>query len=99
MRVVTREDERVEIRWKLWLREKARRKRLMEEMIKAGEIVGTVRSECWRTQCGIVFRFGFSNLIQAWHDLNDGLDENVTWRHGMTQALAYRCMTPSPKTE
>ena len=35
----------------------------------------------------IVFRFGFSDLIQAWHALKDGLDENVTWRHDMTQAL------------
>ena len=45
---VKREDERAEIRWKLWLREKAILVwvRLMEEMIKAGEIVGTVRSEC-----------------------------------------------------
>ena len=34
-----------------------------------------------------MFRFGFSDLIQAWHALNDGLDENVTWRHDMTQAL------------
>ena len=44
---VKREDERAEIRWKLWLREKAILvwARLMEEMIKAGEIVGTVRSE------------------------------------------------------
>ena len=44
---VTREDERAEIRWKLWLREKAILvwARLMEEMIKAGEIVDTVRSE------------------------------------------------------
>ena len=42
------EDERAEIRWKLWLREKAVAvwARLMEEMIKAGEIMDTVRSEC-----------------------------------------------------
>ena len=62
---VKRGAERAEFRWKLWWRKKAILvwARLMEEMIKAGEIVGTVRSECWRTQCGIVFRFGFSNLI------------------------------------
>ena len=44
---VKREDERAELRWKLWLREKAMLvwARLMEEMIKVGEIVGTVRSE------------------------------------------------------
>ena len=37
------DDERVEMRWKLWLREKAILvwARLMEEMIKAGDIVGT----------------------------------------------------------
>ena len=41
------EDERAESRWKLWLCEKAILvwARLMEEMIKVGEIVGTVRSE------------------------------------------------------
>ena len=46
---VKREDERAELRWKLWLREKAILvwARLMEEMIKAGEIVGTVQSE-WK---------------------------------------------------
>ena len=38
-------------------------------------------------QCRIVFRFGFSDLIQGWHALNDGWDENVAWRNGMTQAL------------
>ena len=40
---VEREDERAESRWKLWLSEKAILvwARLMEEMIKAGEIVGT----------------------------------------------------------
>ena len=44
---VEREDERAELRWKLWLREKAILvwARLMEKMIKVGEIVGTVRSE------------------------------------------------------
>ena len=44
---VKREDKRAEIRWKPWLREKAILvwARLMEEMIKVGEIVGTVRSE------------------------------------------------------
>ena len=44
---VKREDERVELRWKLWLREKARLvwARLMEVMLMVGEIVGTVRSE------------------------------------------------------
>ena len=44
---VKREDERAELRWKLWLSEKAILvwARLMEEMIKVGEIVGTVRSE------------------------------------------------------
>ena len=42
-----REDERAEIRWKLWLREKAILMwvRLMEEMIQAGEIMGIVQSE------------------------------------------------------
>ena len=42
-----REDERAELRWKLWLSEKAILvwARLMEEMIKAGDIVDTVRSE------------------------------------------------------
>ena len=71
---VKREDEGVEIRRKLWLRERVILvlPRLMQEMIKAGEIVGTGRSECSRIQCSIVFRFGFSNLIQAWHDSNDG---------------------------
>ena len=34
-----------------------------------------------------MFRFGFSDLIQEWHDSNDGLDEDVAWRHDMTQAL------------
>ena len=29
----------------------------------------------------------FSDLIQEWYDSNDGLDEDVAWRHGMTQAL------------
>ena len=45
---VKREAERAEIRWKLWLREKAVAvwARLMEEMMKTGEIMGTVRSEC-----------------------------------------------------
>ena len=44
---VKHEAERAGIRWKLWLREKAVVvwARLMEEMIKAGEIMGTVRSE------------------------------------------------------
>ena len=49
----------------------------MEEMIKVGEIVATEQSENWRVQCSIVFRFGFSNLIQEGHDSNDGLDEDV----------------------
>ena len=30
---------------------------------------------------------GFSDLIQEWHDSNDGLDEDVDWIHDMTQAL------------
>ena len=40
---VKREAERAELRWKLWLSEKAILvwARLMEEVIKAGEIVGT----------------------------------------------------------
>ena len=44
---VKRGDERAESRWKLWLREKAILvwARLMEEMIKVGEIVDTVRIE------------------------------------------------------
>ena len=44
---VKREDERAEIRWKLWLREKAILvwARLMEVMLMVEEIVGTVRSE------------------------------------------------------
>ena len=64
---VKREDEREEIKWKLWLRERAILvwARLMEKVKKAGEIVGTVRSECWRSQCRIAFRFGFSDLIQV----------------------------------
>ena len=78
--------ERVELRWKLWLREKEILlwARLVKEMIKVGEIVGTVRSECSRIQCSIVFGFGFSNLIQAWHRLGQ---ESNDWGHGMTQAL------------
>ena len=35
----------------------------------------------------LCFRFGFFYLIQEWHDSNDGLDEDVAWRHDMTQAL------------
>ena len=60
-----REDERAELRWKLWLRERAILvlPRLMQEMIKAGGIVGTGRSECSRIQCSIVFRFVFFILI------------------------------------
>ena len=44
---VKREDESAELRWKLWLSEKAMLvwARLMEEMTKVREIVGTVRSE------------------------------------------------------
>ena len=44
---VKREDESAELRWKLWLSEQAILvwARLMEEMIKVGEIVGTLRSE------------------------------------------------------
>ena len=44
---VKREDERAAIRWKLWLGEEAMLvwARLMEVMIKVGEIVGTVWSE------------------------------------------------------
>ena len=44
---VNREDEGKEIRWELWLREKAIlvRARLIEVMLMVGEIVGTVRSE------------------------------------------------------
>ena len=43
---VKREDERAEIRWKLWVREKAILvwARLMEAMLMVGEIVGTVWS-------------------------------------------------------
>ena len=39
--------ERAELRWKLWFSEKAilMRARTMEEIVKIGEIVGTVRSE------------------------------------------------------
>ena len=39
--------ERSELRWKLWFSEKAIlvRTRTMEDIIKIGEIVGTVRSE------------------------------------------------------
>ena len=42
-----REDERAELRWKVWLSEKAILvwARLTEEIIKLGEIVGTVQSE------------------------------------------------------
>ena len=68
---VQREDERAEIRWKLWLREKVILvwARLMED-IKVGEIVGKVRSETCRVLVwySIVFRFEFSGLIKAWHD-------------------------------
>ena len=41
-----REDEREEIRWKLWLREDEilAWARLMEVMLMVGEIVGTVQS-------------------------------------------------------
>ena len=44
---VKREDDRAEIRWKLWLREEAILvwARLMEVMLMVGEIVGTVWSE------------------------------------------------------
>ena len=42
---VTREDERLEIKWKLWLREKAKRGRLNEVMLMVGDIVGIVQSE------------------------------------------------------
>ena len=42
---VKRQDERSEIRRKLWLREKAKRGILMGVMLMVGEIVGTVRSE------------------------------------------------------
>ena len=43
---VKRENERAEIRWKLWLREKAILwARLIEVMLMVGEIAGTVRSE------------------------------------------------------
>ena len=44
---VKRGAERTEIRWKLWLGEKAILvwARLMEVMLMVGEIVGTVRSE------------------------------------------------------
>ena len=44
---VKREDEGAEIRWKLWLREKTILvwARLMEVMLKVGEIAGTVQSE------------------------------------------------------
>ena len=43
---VKRGDERLGIRWKLWLREQARLvwARLME-VLMVGEIMGTVRSE------------------------------------------------------
>ena len=43
---VKREDERMEIRWEMWLLERAilALPRLMEEMIKAGEFVVAVRS-------------------------------------------------------
>ena len=40
---VKREDERLEIRWKLWLREKAILV-LMEVMLIVGQIVFTVRN-------------------------------------------------------
>ena len=42
-----REDERTELRWKLWLREKAILvwARLMEVMLMVGEIVGTVKGK------------------------------------------------------
>ena len=52
-----------------------------------GEIVGTVWSESSRVQCSIVFGFGFSDLSQAWHDSNDGLDDNLSWGHDMPKAL------------
>ena len=44
---VKREDEGAEIRWKLWLREKAILvwARLMEVMLIVGEIMATVRSD------------------------------------------------------
>ena len=44
---VKREDEREEIRWKLWVGEEAILlwARLMEVMLMVGEIVGTVWSE------------------------------------------------------
>ena len=71
--------EGAKTRWKLWLHEKAILvwPRLMEEMIKVGEIVATERSENWRIQCSIVFRFGVSDLIQEAHGSSDGLDEDV----------------------
>ena len=51
--------------------------RLVEEMLKAGEIMGAVRSECRRVHCSIVFRFGFSDLIQVWQNSNDSWDDDV----------------------
>ena len=44
---VEREDEGAEIRWKLWLGEKAILvwARLMEVMLMVGEVMGTVRSD------------------------------------------------------
>ena len=50
---------------------------MVEVMLMVEEIATS------RVQYRIVFRFGFSDLIQAWHDSNDGLDEDVAWRHDM----------------
>ena len=48
---------------------------------------GGVRVEVYSV--ALCFRFGFSDLIQVWHDLNDCWfgREYDGWRHGMTQAL------------
>jgi len=44
---VKREDEGAELRWKLWLREKAILvwARLMDVMLMVGKIVGTVKGK------------------------------------------------------
>ena len=59
---VKRGDERVELGWKLWMSEKAMLVwvRLMQEMIKVGEIVGTVRTGVEGCSVALCFDLGFS---------------------------------------
>ena len=57
---VKREDERAELRWKLWLSEKAKREKLMEEMIKVGRSWAQYRMRLEGQSVGLCFDLGFS---------------------------------------